>query len=443
MSFIKKNYKYLLIFISFLIMYVCFFYENCSFDVIWNYGFAHAIRKGEIPYLDFNTISTPLYSFLMSLFLFIKDDMFMFMIGQSLLVTILFYMFFRMFNNRAYLLLPILAFPLFTQYNATYNFFAYFLIVLLFLLEKEKKKDSLIGFVLGLLILSKQTIGIPVFLLSLIGLRDRQRIFKRSIFAFLPVLIFILYLFVTNSISSFINLCFLGMIDFGTKNHATSFSFLFILPLILLIFLLYITIKDNKNILNYYALGSFSFVLPLFDFYHVGLFIGVFTLLFLDKVPLKEKYLRNISLLLFSIICFFNLILIPHKFENFTFLNQKHFTLYGIKDENKKSIISVLKKYKKYKNVYMLDESSMFYDLVTDKKITYFDVLLKGNYGYKGTDDMKKKIENMHDVYFFIDRYKYKTYPQANQLDTEIIKYAINNSHKKDKVENYDIYYKK
>ena len=89
-------------------MYVCFFYENCSFDVIWNYGFAHAIRKGEIPYLDFNTISTPLYSFLMSLFLFIKDDMFMFMIGQSLLVTILFYMFFRTFNNRAYLLLPIL-----------------------------------------------------------------------------------------------------------------------------------------------------------------------------------------------------------------------------------------------------------------------------------------------------------------------------------------------
>ena len=68
---------------------------------------------GEVPYLDFNIIGTPLYSFFMSLFLFIKDDMFMFMGAQALLVTILFYMLFRMYNSKAYLLLPVLAFPLF------------------------------------------------------------------------------------------------------------------------------------------------------------------------------------------------------------------------------------------------------------------------------------------------------------------------------------------
>lgn len=441
MNFIKKNYKYLIIFIAFLFLYVCFFYENCSFDVIWNYGFAHAIRMGEVPYLDFNVISTPLYSFFMSLFLFIKDDMFMFMGAQALLVTILFYMLFRMYNSKAYLLLPVLAFPLFLQYNATYNFGAYFLIVLLFLLEKNKKSDYLIGFVLGLLILTKQTIGIGVFLLSLIALRDLKRIFKRFILALLPNVIFLIYLLVTKSLKPFLDLCFLGLIDFGSKNH-TELSFLFFFSCFLALFLVYSIFKDRENILKYYALGSFLFTIPLFDFYHTGLFVGVFVLLYLDKITLSNTFIRNLSLVIFLIICLFNLILIPDKYDNFTFLGEKHFTLYGIRKKDKVNILPVIDKYKKCSNCYMLDELAMFYDLTTDKEISYFDVLLKGNYGYKGTSKMKKKIEKMHDVYFFIDKDKYKNMPSTNQLDVEVIKYAIKNSIKKDEILNYNIYYK-
>ena len=443
MRIIKENYRYILIFIAFLLLYVCFFYENCSYDVIQNYGFSHAIKVGEIPYLDFNTISTPLYSFLMSSFLFIKDDIFVFMIEQSILVTVLFYMLFRQFKNRAYIVLPILAFPLFLQYNATYNFFSYFLIVLLFLLEKEKKSDNLIGFVLGLLIVTKQTIGLPIFLLSIFELRSIKRILKRISFASIPCFILLFYLLATKSLSQFIDLCFLGLFDFGTSNHASSITFLFVFSLALLIFLIYSIIKDRKNILKYYALGSFSFAIPLFDFYHVGLFLGVVVLLYLDKINLNEKFIRNISLIIFSLICVINLILIPDKFNHFTFLGENHFKLYGIKESDKNNILPVIKKYKEYENAYMLDELSMFYDLTTNKKITYFDVLLKGNYGYNGTKKIQDKIKNLHDVYFFIDRYKYKTYPSANQLDTKVIEFTIKNSIKKDKVKNYDIYYKK
>ncbi len=442
MQLIKKNYKYLLIFVLFLFLYTCFFYENCSFDVIWNYGFSHAFKMGQIPYLDFNTISTPLYTFIMSSLLFLKDDIFVFMIEQSFLVTILFYMLFRQFGNKGYLLLPILAFPLFLQFNATYNFFSYFLIVLLFLLEKEKKSDYVIGFILGLLIVSKQTIGFPVFILSLLALRNLRRILKRISTSLIPLAALLIYLLITKSFSKFIDLCFWGLFDFGTNNHVNDINFLFIFSVILLLFLVISTIKDNKNILKYYSLGSFSFTLPLFDFYHVGLFLGVVILLYLDKIQINEKFIRNISFLIFGIICLFNLILIPNKFTEFTFLKEKHFQLYALKESDKKNILPVIKKYEEYKNAYMLDELSMFYDIVTDKEITYFDVLLKGNYGYNGTKKMQDKIDAMHDVYFFIDKYKYKTYPKTNQLDTEVIKFAIKKSIKVDEILNYNIYYK-
>ncbi len=65
----------------------------------------------------------------------------------------------------------------------------------------------------------------------------------------------------------------------------------------------------------------------------------------------------------------------------------------------------------------MLDDISMFYDLVSNKKITYFDVLLKGNYGYKGTEKMIEKIKNMHNVVFFIHKDRYKVLPEESQLD--------------------------
>ena len=61
-----------------LILFICifilsFFYNFLFFplngDEVWNYGFAYAISNGEIPYRDFNMVVTPLYSFLISIFI--------------------------------------------------------------------------------------------------------------------------------------------------------------------------------------------------------------------------------------------------------------------------------------------------------------------------------------------------------------------------------------
>lgn len=444
MKFIKRNYKYLIIFLFVLFLYVIFFYERCSFDTIWNYGFSHAIRIGEVPYRDFNLISTPLYSFIMSTLLFFKDDIFIFMIEQAILITLLFVVLFKLFKNKAYLFLPLLAIP--NLFTASYNFLCFFLITLLFYLEKEKKNDYIIGFVLGLLIITKQTIGIPILFLSFLGIRNLKKILKRLSFSLIPCFILLLYLLFTNSFSQFINLCFLGLIDFGTKNYDAN-KMILIISLIILLILIFNTLKNNKNIWNYYALGSFFFVFPLFDFYHFLLFLGIVFLLLIDKIKFSEKFVKILSLILITELLILNTMFLQNKFNDLQFLKEDHFKLYLLKNYDKKRINNIIKEYKsyskKYQNVYMLDDITMFYDLVSNKKITYFDVLLKGNYGYKGSEKMLLQVKNMHNAIFFIDKDKYKKLPEKNQLDKEIIKYIITKSEKIDYIENYNIYYKK
>ena len=91
MNFIKKNYKYLFIFIYVFLIYYLINFPSTFRDPLSHYGFSHAIINGEIPYLDFNLISTPLYAFVMTPFLLIKDSFIIFIIENAILVNIMFY----------------------------------------------------------------------------------------------------------------------------------------------------------------------------------------------------------------------------------------------------------------------------------------------------------------------------------------------------------------
>ena len=110
MSIIKNNLKYLLYFIFFLLCLLLF--QNNNLDNMWNYGMAHAIRIGEVPYKDFNIISTPLYPIVMSLGLFIKDSYLVYLIEQSILCTILVFFLEKIMDKKYLILLPFLFFAL-------------------------------------------------------------------------------------------------------------------------------------------------------------------------------------------------------------------------------------------------------------------------------------------------------------------------------------------
>ena len=73
-KWLKNNYIYILLFSLFMIIFLIVNFGNNYGDPFANYGFSFGITKGEVPYRDFNTISTPLYAFVMSIGLFIWNN---------------------------------------------------------------------------------------------------------------------------------------------------------------------------------------------------------------------------------------------------------------------------------------------------------------------------------------------------------------------------------
>lgn len=442
MEFIKNNFKYLVLFVFFLLIYVVLCYVNTSYDVIWEYGFSHAIRIGEVPYRDFNTISTPLYIFLMSLGLFIYDGLLTYLVEQALFMTVLFYLFFKMFDKKAWLILPVMAFPLFQQFNGTYNFLCLFLVVLLIYLEENKKSDYVIGVVLGLLILSKQTIGLPILIFSCIGIRNIKSIGKRIVACIIPVIVFFIYLIGTGSLEFFIDLCFLGLFDFGTSN-GNYLGLGAIVCMVIVLGLLYLIIKNPKKINYYYVLGSFFFAFPIFDFCHMGYFMTIVFLLILPQINLKHPTI--FSAIMMGVLLGMNILVTGINYSEVSMLRVvPKFEEYVQTKTNKKKIINVYNKYLEYKkrDALMVGEQAMFYDIAVNNPITYFDVTLRGNYGYNGTNKMIQKVKNIQQQIFFIDMNRYKYLNDKNQLDKKLIKYIIEHSKKIDDVENYVVYLK-
>jgi hypothetical protein len=83
----------------------------------------------------------------------------------------------------------------------------------------------------------------------------------------------------------------------------------------------------------------------------------------------------------------------------------------------------------------MLSMSSMFFDILGDRDITYFDIPLYGNFGYNGLNKMKKNISSLHDVYFFISDNDNRQY--VNDLNDFIRKLGTYI----ESVYDYEIYY--
>ena len=114
MEYIKNNYKSILkyIFLFSLILVWNLFVQELNTDEIWNFGFSYSIYKGEIPYVDFNMVITPLSPFIFSLLFFIfGPSMLLFHIENALVLTFMCYFLFKMLDKRAWYLILFLFFP--------------------------------------------------------------------------------------------------------------------------------------------------------------------------------------------------------------------------------------------------------------------------------------------------------------------------------------------
>lgn len=430
----KKNIiKYCLLFLLFLFILILFGNDNT--DNIWNYGVCHALRMGEILYRDYNSITTPLYQFIMSIGLFIYDSYLTFMIEQAILCLFLVCIIEKLINKNTLFALSILVFPIFSVFYANYNFLVILLYLYLLYLEKNNKSDSLIGIVLGLLVLSKHTVGGVILIFSLFAVKDIKKSFKRLLFSLIPMMIFLIYLLITNTFINFLDLGLLGLFDFAENNHYFSFIYSFIMILCFL-YTIYSFVR-KKDILNYYLIPAFTLLIPIVDAFHSTYFITMFLIIIFMREPLSNINIpKRIGMAIFIVVLLCNVYRVDVLGKSFYFSSKGHMK-YLLCDKDRKDYIKdVLKKYKSYDKAYMLSMYSMYFDIESNKKITYFDIPLYGNFGYNGLDKMKKKIDNMHNTYFFV------LDSENRQYINKINKYVRNNFKYVENVYDMDIYYK-
>ena len=121
--------------------------------------------------------------------------------------------------------------------------------------------------------------------------------------------------------------------------------------------------------------------------------------------------------------------------KDYKFSNNKHFRMYLVTKEIDNYIDDILNKYNSYDNSYIISMDSMFFDIASDKKITYFDIPLYGNFGHNGLDKMIDKINNSHDTYYFVKKEKNRQYA------IELLKNIKNNGEYIGSVRDYSIYY--
>lgn len=419
-----------------------------SYDAIWNYGFSYSIALGEVPYRDFTMIIPPLYNFIMSIGLIVfSHDNLVFLIEQALLISLTFYFLYKMYEEKAWFFLVVMCFPLFYNFAPSYNYFLFFLAVVLIYCEKFNKNDYLIGVILASMLLTKYTTGAFLILPSLIScFKDRSKLLKRLVGIIIPCSIFLIYLIFNNALYQFFDLCFLGLFDFAQKN-TELFTNAFFVSLVLFLISIYLLIKDKKNIIRWIAVLSYFIIFPNVSPNHLYTYTLFFSLNFISSdFVLPKKYIYRfvfiIILILMIDFCLITNLNVfrarPYGFHNFKFYLGNPGERGNVEEQ-----VKLYSLYEKKGKTYFLSSSAVWSQIINEEDTNYFTILNKGNFGYNGTKKMINKIKSMHDVYFIIDLYEYKMFDNIymSQFDVEIIDYIVKKGKRVDSGNKYDIYY--
>ena len=433
-KFIKKYGIYFVLFFFFLFWGL--FLQPLYLDEVWTYGFSHSIYEGLVPYVDFNMVITPFYPFFLSLFFHLfGSSMLVLHVVNAFLLTFLFFILYQLLRNKSYIFLLLLWYPLSIAFP-NYNLFLLVLFVLLLYLEKKKSNDYVIGIVLVISILTKQSVGFLLCLPSLFYFKDYKKIIKRYGVVLVGIFLFAIYLICSHSFFSFLDLCFFGLFDFGEANGKV-FNFYFISSILLLI-ILYLFHKKNKTIYFYYVLAFFSILIPIFDIYHFEIFFfGLLVAFFLIK-PISIYF--PIKLFVLGILFGTSVVLTYWKISgSFSYPNSiPHFEWRFLSNNSLQYTDKVNEKIAKYglENVLLLFPDSYYFKIINDSPITYFDLINYGNWGRAGTKKLITSLKKEEGKIVFVER----KVNLNSQINKEAIFYVKKNGVFIDKVLGYDIY---
>ena len=432
-----KKYKkdILILIIIFIYVGILVSFSNADNDLIWNYGFSYNIASNLIVYKDFNMVITPLYPFICGLVMKLLGNNFLiFNLINIVLLSSMYYYIYKKYPKSYIPSMVLISFIL----RPSYNFLIMFL--LLILLNLEEDKDFLIGFVLGLIFLIKQSF-IILCIPSIIYIREPKKILKRIEGFLIPCILIGLYLIINNSLYEFINYTVLGLFSFGTKNSFFNLGTVFILVLIGFLTFYYSKYKDIKVL---YLICYQVMAYPIFNAMHILFSVIPVFIYFLDRwVNSKKKendfsylkYLNYMALVL--LMCPVLSLFLQYHFKDLS----KGMGALEYKDIDSKYLVNAQVIDKEIHNLdktYFVMYDAYVYKLLLNRKINSYDLLLNGNMGYKGEDSVINYFDSLDSNTYFLLDLEY----EGGQLSKKIDSY-IRNNYKKVKTFNNLILYKR
>ena len=395
-----KKKDILILIIIFIYTGILITYSNADNDLIWNYGFSYNFANHLLMYKDYNMVITPLYPFIGGILMRILGNNFLiFNLYNTILSTILYYYLYKKYPHTFIPSIILISFIL----RPSYNFLVLF--VVLILLNIKEEKDFFIGFILGLLFLTKQSF-ILLILPSIYLITKPKRLFKRIGAFFLPCLFFLIYFILTNTFLDFLNYTFLGLFSFSSKNSFFNLGTIFILSLIIYLFLYYLKTKDIKVL---YLITYQIMAYPIFNTMHIILSIIPVIIYFLDKLVKKKKY--NLNYLRYfnyfvSILLICPLLSIPLQYFNKDLVEGENALEY--KDISRSYLVNkdlFLKEVPNLNNTYFLMYDAYIYKYLLNNPITSYDLLLNGNLGYNGEERVIDYFNSLDsNTYFVLNR---------------------------------------
>lgn len=360
-----------------------------------------------------------------------------------------------------------------------YNYAILFIILVLIYVELKYKNYStrynlLIGLLAGLTILLKQSTGIIISVITVLYLlaekRDKQTlkaVAYRVCGVLIPCIILLIYLLATNSMSSFIDYCVLGI---GTFKNSISYlkllrggdlnAFLGMIAPVTLVILFVVNIVNIKQkkiksnasylILFVYAVAEFTVVYPIADKVHFVIAAFPAILITLYYICKKIQEIKNIKVSIFIehfmniiTISFVGIIILQAINDIYLYTQMdksvlNHFSNMPISSTLQDRIIEVDAYIQdEERDVYILDSEAAVYMIPLDKYNKDFDMFLKGNLGSASEEGQIEKIKNMKNAVILIKNDKMAL---NWQTPTSVIEYIRNNLEKIGTVSFFDIY---
>lgn len=432
----KNKYQILELIIIFIItLFFNLICNNPVHDEIWNYGFAYNIANGLIPYKDFNMVITPLFPIMGALFLTLfKNNLIIYYLFNSTICTIILY-YMKKINHKSYYI-PYAIFLFYSSPN--YNILCMLLLYVLITLENKKINDYLIGIILGLIFITKQNIGIYLFIPTLF-IKNIKKILKRTLGYIIPITILLIYLIINNCLYEFIDYTFLGISNFANKN-INSYNSCLIIIIIDIIYLTYKYLK-TKDINFLYILTFQGVSFPIIDPYHVIIPFIPTLLYFLKEINLNKKIIIYTFTIFITTIFSYNLYLFTT--DNYTYPNNT--TVYKYKKLNNQAVNSInqIKEYilKIDGEIFIIDMYAYLIKLEMNIPINKFDLLNDGNMGKNGEEKIINEINQIckkEKCTFLLNEKEINN--RISQYNQDILKYVSNTYKKIDSINGLSIY---